>query len=167
MARREQTITIEEEGRDKGKVFVIKEMPAMAGEKWAMQLMYLIEQAGNTVSQETLTGGMAGLATLLPEGRKDAMALAVARALGDPSLDSWWDCVRYVHAPNQLAQKIHHGETCQIEEIKTITFLRMEVVKLHTDFFSPGKSSSSESPSPEPTPTGSSPTRISRPRSVP
>jgi hypothetical protein len=167
MARHEKTITIQDEGRDKGKVFVIREMPATAGEKWAMQLMYLIEQAGAAVSQETLTGGMAGLATLMPEGRKDAMALAVARALGDPSLAAWWDCVRYVHAPNHQPQKINLGETCQIEEIKTITFLRMEVVKLHTDFFSPENPSSSGSPSPEPTHTGSSPTRISRPRSVP
>lgn len=166
MARRTVNVTIEQEGRDKGKVFVLTEMPATVGEKWAMQLMYLIAQAGvaAALTSEAMAAGMSGLAAMLPEAQ-GAMALTLARALGDVTLESWWDCVRYQHAPNQPLQPINQGAACQIEEIATITQLRMEVVKLHTDFFSDASPSTTGSPSP--TATGSLPTRTSRPRSVP
>jgi hypothetical protein len=165
MARRDTTIVIGEDGgRDKGKTFILTEMPATAGEKWAMQLMYLMQQNGVDLSPQAASSGMAGLADAL-SAKKREQALAMGRALGDPSLAAWWDCVRYQHAPGHPLQKIEQGDACQIEEIKTIASLRMEVVKLHTDFFPDDSVSTTESRSPA-IPTGSSPTRISRPRSA-
>jgi len=178
--RHTKTITIEEEGRDKGKTFILTEMPATLGEKWAMQLMHLITHNAEAVAVNPQAlnggGGMGALAVMLAEAQgvgnsNDAMTpeqvalgLAMARALTDPSLDAWWDCVRYQHAPNHPPQPINQGAACQIEEIKTIAFLRFEVLNLHTDFFSREKASTMASPSPG-TPTGSTPTRMSRPRS--
>jgi hypothetical protein len=159
MARRTVNVTIEEEGRDKGKTFVLTEMPATVGEKWAMQLMHLMLEAGAPIGEEEIAGGMAALASI-PGG------IRMARALQDPSLDGWWDCVRYQHAANHPLQAINQGAACQIEEIATITHLRMEVVKLHTDFFPAASPSTTDSHSPARTATGSLPTRTSRPRSA-
>ena len=162
MSRRVKTITIEEEGRDKGKVFVLTEMPATVAEVWATQAIELLLKAGADVSAEAqAAGGMQALAGTPITG------VAQLRALQDPSLAAWWDCVRYEHASNLPPQPILQGAACQIEELKTISQLRMEVLRLHTDFFSDEKGSTSASPShPTPRPTGSSPTRISHPRSV-
>jgi hypothetical protein len=161
MGRHTETITIQDEGRDKGKVFVLTEMPATAAEKWATQALYLLAQSGVSISEKQHQAGMSGLAGALS---KAAGGIGQLKALQDPSLDAWWDCVKYVHDPKHMPQAINQGEACQIEEIKTVTFLRMQVLRLHTAFFSPESPSTSESPSPE-TPTGSSPTRISRLRS--
>lgn len=148
-------ITIEDEGRDKGKTFVITEMPAVQGEKWASQLLSLLIKSGiNLPEIPEEDSGMAGLAAL-----GDAAAPLIA-VLHDPSLESWWDCVKYEHKPGAPLQAIMQGEGCQIEEIRTITHLRMEVLKLHTGFFSRANPSTSASRSP--TATGSLPTRTSR-----
>jgi hypothetical protein len=162
MPRRTQTITIEEEGRDKGKVFILTEMPATQGEKWAMQLMYLLTQTGVPLDAGLLSSGMSGLATAV-----STAGVALLRALQDSSLDAWRDCVRYQHEPNHPLQPINwDSAACQIEEIKTIGQLRMAVIELHTAFFSPESLSTSASRSPAPIPTGSLPTRMSRPRSA-
>ena len=157
MARRTVTVVIEDEGRDKGKTFILTEMPATAGERWATQAMALIAQGGMSISDAAHVSGMEGLSTVQMAG------IAQLKALQDPSLDAWWECVRYQHAPNQPPMAIIQGEGSQIEEISTITFLRMQVLELHTAFFSPASGSTSESHSPA-IPTGSRPTRISRPR---
>jgi hypothetical protein len=164
MSRRTQTITIAEEpdNRDSGKVFILTEMPATAGERWAMQLMYLLTQTGVPLDSGVLNAGMSGLATAI-----SSAGVALLRALQDPSLDAWRDCVRYQHQPNHPLQPINwDSAACQIEEIKTVGALRMAVVELHTGFFSPEPPSSSASSSPGAKPTGSSPTRMSHHRSA-
>jgi len=133
MGRRTQTITIEESGRDHGKVFVLTEMPATAADEWVTQATYLIARA-----TEELKGAEEG---------SPLVALARLRALKDPSLRAWWDCVAYCHRPNHPPQKIVQGDGCQIEEIATINRLLMAVYELHTGFFSPDAGSTSDSPS--------------------
>lgn len=120
------------QGRDHGKVFILTEMPATAAERWATHATALLAKANATDVPES--GGMATLAALPKNG------LPALQALQDPSLDAWWDCVAYQHAPNQMPQKIIHGDGCQIEEIGTITKLRMKVLELHLGFFSPASS---------------------------
>jgi hypothetical protein len=157
MPRRTEHVTIEgdpSENRDAGKVFLITEMPAIQGEKWAAQLLALLVKSGVNIPDIPKDSGMAGIAAL------GASAGPLLSVLHDPSLDAWWDCVRYEHKPNLPPQKIIQGEGCQIEEISTITELRLAVLGLHVGFFSPVSPSTSASPSP--IPTGSSPTRISR-----
>ena len=160
MSRRTVTVIIEDEGRDKGKTFILTEMPATLGEKWATQALSLLVQAGASVSEDARTAGMEGLASVPIAG------IAQVKALQDPSLDAWWECVKYQHAPNQPPMAIVQGEASQIEEIATITFLRMQVLELHTAPFLSASGSTSALPSPAIIPTGSRPTRISRPRSA-
>jgi hypothetical protein len=160
MSRRKITVIIQDEGRDKGKTFILTEMPATLGERWATQALALLVKAGVPVGEEQRGDGMAGLAGVPSSG------LGAAQALQDPSLDAWWDCVQYQHAPNQPPMAIDRGEACPIEEIATITELRTKVLGLHTGFFSTESGSTLASDSPATIPTGSRPTRISRPRSV-
>ena len=166
MARRTVTITIEDaedpDNRDIGKTFVITEMSAMAGERWAAQLLALLAKASVDLPElPPPESGMSGLAAL----SKAKLAAPLIAALQDPSLDSWWSCVKFQPKKAGLPlQSIVDGDRCQIEEISTVTRLRFEVLDLHTGFFSKEKASTSATSSPKP--TGSSPTRISRPASA-
>jgi hypothetical protein len=141
MARKVETVVIEAEGRDKGKTFILTEMPAVPGERWATQALTLLSRAGLEVPESAKGSGMAGLASVRMGG------LAELRALQDPALDSWWDCVQYLHAPNQMPQKLFQGAPCQIEEIATVNLLRMKVLEMHVGFFGAGSPSTSGSPS--------------------
>lgn len=155
MARHTRTITIEDEGRDKGKVFILTEMPATAAEKWATQVGYLLSQAGISEGAKAQESGMAGLASIPLE------SVASLKALQDPSLDAWWECVRYQHRADQMPQPILQGEACQIEEIATVQRLRIAVLELHVGFFSAESASTSVSSSTR-RPTVPSVTRTSR-----
>lgn len=159
MGRRTETISIEDEGRDKGKVFVITEMSAMAGERWAARITELVMASGVNVSAD-ISQDTAGLAQLA------AVGVPLLKAMHDPEIDkAIWECVRYQHDPRHPPQAIMAGDACQIEEIATITQLRMAVFSMHTGFFSPENPSTTASRSPA-IPTGSLPTRTSRPRSA-
>ncbi len=130
MARRRQTIKITDEGRDKGKTFIITEMPADVGERWATQAMFLLARAGVTLPEGVKEAGMAGLAAT----GVDFLDIAQMRALQDPSLDEQWDYIEYQHAPQHPPQKILSGNDSQIEEIRTRGQLRQEVLRLHLNF---------------------------------
>lgn len=45
MARKTKLVTIAAEGRDKGKCFLIREMPAMQSEKWAIRAILALGRA--------------------------------------------------------------------------------------------------------------------------
>ena len=134
MPRHVKTLTIHEDKqgyRDNDKTFIITEMPADQGERWATQVGYLIAQAGRQVPEGALDAGMAGLAAI----GIDFQEVAIARALQDPSVEeATWSCVQYMHDPKHAPQPIFSGDNCQIDEIKTRTALRMEVLKLHLNF---------------------------------
>ena len=141
MARKTETVTITEQGRDKGKTFVLTEMSAIQGERWATQALSLIAKAGADLPRGAEDSGMAGLAAA------PLTALPVLKSLQDTSLDAWWECVKYQHRPNHPLQPIFQNEACQIEEIATVNLLRMKVLEMHTSFFSEGGPSNSGSPS--------------------
>lgn len=164
MGRRTETITIEDEGRDKGKVFVITEMSAMAGERWAGRITELVLASGvevpEDISKESITEDAAGLAQLV------AIGVPLLKAMHDPEIDkATWECVKYQHNPQHPPQALMQDDACQIEEISTVTHLRMAVFSMHTGFFSLEKLSTTASRSPR-IPTGSLPTKTSRPRSA-
>lgn len=168
--RRTKTITVEDRelpnpddanapilqraGRDKGKVFIITEMPATVADEWLTQFGYLLSRAVQEFP--TIAAGSGG------------EQLIQMRVLKDPSLRGWRDCVRYQHAPNLPVQVIHWDQdTCQIEEVATINLLLGEVFELHTGFFSDESPSTTGSPSPTSAPVGSSIMQTSRRPSVP
>lgn len=126
MGRKVEHFTIEAEGRDKGKVFVLTEMPATLGKPWLMKVTMLLGIQGVDVKGLGKSGG----------------AAAIAMVMDDPLLSGWRDCVKYLHAADQLPQKVFWDlPTCQIEEIETVTYLQAKVLELHMGFTQPGSPS--------------------------
>jgi len=64
MARREIYYEETAEGRDKGKVYKITEMPSEQGEEWAYRLLLSLSRSGVDLPEETLNLGMIGVAFL-------------------------------------------------------------------------------------------------------
>ena len=141
MARKKEIVSIPGERsetvgeRDNGKTFVLIEMPSVQGERWATQALSLLMKAGLSLPQGAEDAGMAGLAAAPLDG------IPALKALQDQSLDAWWECVKYQHAPKHPLQAIFPGEACQIEEIATVGLLRMKVLEMHIGFFSQGNTS--------------------------
>lgn len=162
MARRQEVVVITDEGRDKGKTFIIKEMPSEQGERWGFLATMLIIKAALGKPELANNAGMMAVWMAGAEAAQDPIkSLEFAHVLMDPQLDGWKSCVTYQHAPGHPPQPILDGEACQIEERRTWTKLRLAVFKMHTDFFSLVDGPTSAPPS-EPKPTGPSPTRMSR-----
>lgn len=145
MSRRTKNVTITDDGRDKGKTFILTEMPSDEGELWATLALELLEKAGFIVPKEVKEGGMSGLAvTAYP------FTFATGRALQTPELDGMWKYVQYQPKTEGVPpQKLFAGNDCQIQEWTTRLKLRVEFVQLHTGFFTRGRPSTSETPSPE------------------
>ena len=129
MPRKVSTVTITDEGRDKGKVFVLREMPADQGERWATRALLALTNAGVEIPDGAAEMGWAGIAA----AGLQALSKIHFSDL-EPLLDEMWKCVRYEHAPNLPLQAIIEGENSQIEEIMTRVTLRKEVLKLHVNF---------------------------------
>lgn len=142
MARRETRVTITDEGRDKGKTFILREMPSFDGEWWAIRALVVLGNAGLTMPAGVLESGMAGLAAMEQmKGAASALFLMGLRMLPGvdpkalkPLLDEMMGCVTYQPPGAFPAQALFSGDMSQIEEIKTILTLRAEVLELHLGF---------------------------------
>jgi hypothetical protein len=135
MARKTKTIVIDQEGRDKGKMFVVHEMSATQAEKWAMKAFLALARSGVQIPDNIAEQGFAGIAIL------------GLRALGqmdyddaEPLLDEMFSMVAYV--PDKMQPNVKRG--CNgvgpmieddIEETYTRLLLLKEMIALHTDFF--------------------------------
>lgn len=128
MARRETTVTIDAPGRDKGKTFVITELPASRAEAWAIRALLVLVKSGAQVPSEKT--GMAGLARA-GMAALDTLDYETAK----PLLDEMWTCVKYRHAPNH---PLLDADDNTIDEVATRMTLRKAVLALHTDFFKAG-----------------------------
>lgn len=152
MGRKVSRVTITAEGRDKGKLFVLTELPADQAERWAIRAFLGLIQSGADISPETLQGGMASLATM------GIQALGGVRwETLEPLLEEMWSCIEF-QPPNAkiLPQVIPEGVNSPIEEVTTRLVLRLAVWELHTGFSVPvesptsgqEKGESEESPTP-------------------
>lgn len=127
--RNTQLITITDEGRDKGKLFVITEMPATHGERWAMRAFFILAKAGVEIPDDVAKSGMAGLAAIgLQQLFKETKFEDVT-----PLLDELMGCVRIVrdHSHPEMTFPLMEEDT---EEIQTRMLLRAEAFKLHVGF---------------------------------
>ncbi|MHC5174350.1 hypothetical protein [Serratia rhizosphaerae] len=130
MARKEKFITIEKEGRDQGKMFCIKEMPASQAEWWALRALMSMGRGGVEIPDSMRNMGMAAMAV---EGLKAISKIPPDEA--KPLLDELMSCVQAV--PNPAGKSIMRPLIeSDIEEVLTRLTLRTEVFKLHVDFFS-------------------------------
>jgi hypothetical protein len=128
MPRAATTYTVTDNGRDKGKVFVLTELPASQAEAWAMRALLALTNAGVDIPVGFERMGMAG------------MAQVGIRALGglkwevaEPLLAEMWQCVQFQPDPSKpnILRPVFEED---IEDISTRIKLRAEVWKLHADF---------------------------------
>lgn len=126
--RAKATYTVTDENRDKGKIFLLTEMPASKAESWAMRAILALM---NDVK--------------LPEGIGENMSMAAMAEIGiqalaklkwevaEPLLDEMWQCIQVCPDPSKpfVVRPLIEED---IEEITTRIKLREEVWKLHTGF---------------------------------
>lgn len=151
MARRENRVTISEAGRDKGKTFLLREMPADAAERWAIRALLAVANSGGKLPDDALEAGMAGLALTVRSFIVVGLRSLQGMRYGDVSdlLDEMMGCIQYVPpTPGLAAQPLFDGENSQIEEVATRLQLRWEVLQLHINFSLAGEQSTSGSTEP-------------------
>ena len=150
MARKTKTITLEK-GRDKGKSFLITEMPVTRADKWANKALCNLLKAGidpkavnvnlliNTIdpSQEVKIdkmGGMLELATLL--GRAvGGIPYEILQDLKDELID---ECVQIIPSGGSPRQFLSIDD--ELESLLTLESLRKEALLIHIDFLADGSS---------------------------
>lgn len=137
--RKTEVFVVTSEGRDKGKQFLITEMPAMKAERWAFRAMLCLTHANVELPDGAATGGMAAFAEA---GLRAMNSLSFEEAR--PLLDEMWECVQVIPDPKNPAftrpLQINELEGDDLEEVTTILQLRERIFRLHTDFFFKGKS---------------------------
>lgn len=129
MARATANYTVTDDNRDRGKVFVITELPASKAEAWAMRAILALMAGGVELPENFERLGMAGMAEV---GIKALSGLKWEVA--EPLLNEMWECVQIMPDPSK-PHVVRPLIEQDIEEIATRIKLRAEVWKLHTDFF--------------------------------
>jgi hypothetical protein len=128
VARKIETITITAEGRDKGKVFVLTEMPAPKVERWERRALAAMVATGVEVPDNIQAAGF---------GYIIAIGLKALLGLRGPEVEALHDelmsCVAYL--PDPMHPEIKRAPLeFDIEEDRTIYTLKDEVIKLHAGF---------------------------------
>lgn len=126
--RKSKTVVITAEGRDKGKAFLLTEMPASQAEKWAARALLALVGAGVEVPDNIREMGMAAMAGV---GLRALTSIEWHDA--EPLLDEMMGCVRYMPNPNEPSVTSVLVED-DIEEVATRVLLRSEVFGLHVGF---------------------------------
>lgn len=132
--RRTATISIDRDGRDKGGVFVLTEMPAILATEWFLRAMQLLARSGVDVPPHIMQLGAAGFVTIGIGSVLTGLGKAPwheVKAL----LDELLTCVTSYQPPTAVAPVTRWDVIkTQIEEPSTILQLHEEVVSLHLGF---------------------------------
>jgi hypothetical protein len=137
MARKTKVVQIDEEGRDRGKIFVITELPASQAERWATRALLALARSGVDLPNNIASAGMAGIAI----AGFQALAHIKFEDL-QPLMEEMFTCIRIQRDPKHPEMTFPLLED-DIEEIATRLNLRAEVFTLHTGFSIPGVQSNS------------------------
>lgn len=126
--RKTRDVSISGDGRDKGKLFRITEMPAERVEDWGLRFFLGLARAGFEVPEEIKDMGMRGLAIIGLRGL-GGLTYEDAKIL----MDDMMECVTIVRDQShpETASALLDGD---IEEVSTRVQLRKEVFELHTGF---------------------------------
>ncbi len=138
MARTKQNYTVQDDGRDIGKVFVLTEMPASRAESWAMRALLAL-MAGNVDMPDGFERlGMAGMAEVGIKGLSK-----LSWDVAEPLLAEMFSCIQIMPDPGKpnIVRNLIEED---IEEIITRIKLRAEVWKLHAGFLKAVALSTSE-----------------------
>ena len=138
MALKSKQITIEN-GRDKGRVFLITEMSAAHADNWAMRALLALANSGVDLGGLSPQQGMMGMAGVALD--------ALGRLKADdaiPLLNELLDCVQII--PEGGQPRPLNMDFNDVEDFTTLWRLRKEVFALHTDFLQHafGKTTGSE-----------------------
>lgn len=131
MGRRvEQIVVPAWGGRDDGKTFQLTEQDAVAAEKWGWRMYLATKGTAGNIPDEVAQLGMVGVAI---RGINAFLAAPMRFDELEPLLDELLACVRIIRDPRHpdVATAITPGD---IEEIKTVAWLRSEVLRVHTGF---------------------------------
>jgi len=137
MARKESTFTASS-GRDAGKQYFIREMPASQAERWAIRVILAAGNAGIEIPPDLAAQGMQGL---LAVGYMNLLKIPFESA--GPLLDEMMACVQRVES--SITRPLLEND---IEEVATRFQLRKAIFVLHTDFFTEGGPQTSASAQP-------------------
>lgn len=129
MARKTSIFTATE-GRDKGKAFLITELPSADAEDWAMHALFTMVNAGVDIPDELLGAGLAGLAAL---GIKSLAKVPYEAA--KPLFATMMTCVQILPDPRDHRTVRPLMTDDDIEEVSTRIQLRKAVLELHMGFF--------------------------------
>jgi hypothetical protein len=126
--RKTAKYVVAEEGRDKGKTFIITEMPASKAEAWAVKAILALMEGNVQIPEGFENMGMAGMAEI------GIRALSGLKwEVAEPLLNEMWQCVQIMPDPartNIIRDLIEED----IEEVMTRIKIRLEIWNLHTDF---------------------------------
>lgn len=133
-----KTVTIEK-GRDKGKTFLITEMPAIEADYWAHGL---VEQAANSgvnlKNVDVLNLDTKSMAGMIEIGA--AVMTIIGRIPKDISTEMKFDllkkCVKIIPTGGEARQCMWDQE---ILDFPNYTFLAAHVIGLHIDFLTQGE----------------------------
>jgi len=133
MSRKTITYTVEAEGRDQGKQFLMTEMSALHGQRWAIHMLFAIAAGGVNLPSGYEALGFAGLSKIaLP------MLLQAPLHMVEPLLKEMMDCVEIIPDPQSKPHVKRKLQDSDIDEILTYFALRKQVWDLHTGFFQNG-----------------------------
>lgn len=125
--RRLKNVSITEDNRDKGKIFLLTEMPSARGEEWAMRALLALTKGGFDIG-DAAGKGMAGIAVM---GLQSLMQLDYKDL--KPLMDDMFECITICPDHKHLIVSRPLLED-DIEEVATRLQLRAEVFQLHTGF---------------------------------
>ena len=135
--RETRTITIDREGRDKGKTFFLTEMPASRLEKWSARV--IVAAFSGEVPAAVLEASRVSNAGALVTALNHVLA-GLDWKIVEPLYDELLDCVSFVPRPDKPEAKIQlrpDNVDNFIEEVSTLYRLRLEVLELNFAFFAP------------------------------
>jgi len=128
---RKQLTYTAQDGRDKGKAFIITEMAARPAHKWATRALFALISGGVDIPESVAEMGMAGLAAI---GLQSLNGISVEKA--EPLLDELLTCVSVMPDPRkpEVVRALFDED---IEEPMTYFKLQKEVLILHMGFLKP------------------------------
>lgn len=120
-----------DDGRDKGKSFLLTEMSAFRAEKWAARVLCAVVNSGMPMPDEMVGSGMAGIAAIgIPQ------VLNFRFGEFEPLMDEMLTCIQTMPDRHDPAHVLPLDER-DIDDLTTILKLRKEVLILHLGFLPP------------------------------
>lgn len=131
--RKTTSVTVDQEGRDLGKTFLLTEMPAAAAEKWALRMFVALKGSGdgNAIAESVVRLGMVGVAL---QGLNVFLRADIDPKVLEPLLDEMLTCIKIIRDPQRPDVVTAMRADIDIEEVPTLLWLRSEVIRLHTNF---------------------------------